>query len=370
MMTLNKRGKIVLFFIISLVIIFIIIHFLPKNYKDVYKIGKFSITESYNKKEKIYTFMIKKGKEKYYFVSDKKYTTSRNNISSIKEYKKRKSKCIVVESNIIDNNIMCIDDDKYIDYHLLDKILPKKYYKKIKNVNKKYNDINIKYLDEKDYYIWDYKNFIKIGKENKKIPLLKNDLYSMNIATISNNYLVIADYTKKYNFKKFILINLKNNEKSEISYKDDISFQSRFLGTYKNNLYIIDEKNMIEYEINLKKKEINKIASKNDDGFIYENDVKKNYSLKKIVNSRLKFDMNKLYKYEIIDNNLYMKMKNNNKKILLSKKNIKKIVYNKNDEVYYIVDDKLYKYDKDYGEIEILTNYELNFNYDNVIFIN
>ena len=62
-------------------------------------------------------------------------------------------------------------------------------------------------------------------------------------------------------------------------------------------------------------------------------------------------------------------MRNTNTKIKVSNLEVKYITYANNDEVYYISEDKLYKYDFIYGEVEIINDFEFNFNYENMVVI-
>ena len=53
----------------------------------------------------------------------------------------------------------------------------------------------------------------------------------------------------------------------------------------------------------------------------------------------------------------------------ISENKVKDIVYYDNESVYYLVDDILYKYSSEYGEVKIMSDFEWNFNYNNMIFV-
>ncbi len=366
---LNKKLKRFLLFVIFLIIIYLIIYLIPKNYEFKYSVDKYDVIEKYSKKDKNYYIKINDNKSDYEFYQLSNYKHSRKIIKNIKKYESNDTICIVINNDIISNNILCKKGDQYIDYHLTEDVLPKKYFSNYKELNKSYKEINIKYLDNHNYYVWNYKGFFAINTEkNDKIEVFKNDIYNISLNYQYKNYLLIVNYDENYNFKKFKLLNFKNNEISEIEYKEDIAYSARFLGAYKNSIYLLDEKNNVEYEINVKKKKVYKIASNKQNGKIYNNGWK-NISVEKINKSKISFEDNNKFEYYFNDNGLYLKIDTFKQPIKLSDKSIKTIISSSLDEVFYISEDKLYKYDFKYGEIEILDYFELNFNYENMIFV-
>lgn len=352
---------------LSLIIIYLIIYLTPRNYEYDYKINGFNIQEKYIKKDKEYLFTIKKNDKIYKTIGVSKYTPDRKLINSIKEFNNEDTNCIIIVSKIIANNKLCTKDNELISSSLTN-IIPGKYINKKQDNYQKYKNIKIN-LDDKTYLIWNYNSFIKINEtEKKQIKIFDNDIYNLEIMAKVDKYLVIADYDQKYNYNKLIRLNLKNNKIDEINLKNDISFESRILGVYKNKIYLLDEKNKKEYEINVKKKKIN-IVSKNDFGVIYKNNKQVKTKINKIINDNIEFTSNNYYDYVIENETLYLKTKNISEKIKISNLSIKNIVYQNNEEVYYITDDKLYKYDFIHGNQEIFTNFEFNFNYENMVVI-
>ena len=352
---------------LSLIIIYLIIYLTPRNYEYDYKINGFNIKEKYIKKDKEYLFTIKKNDKIYKTIGVSKYTPDRKLINGIKEFNNEDTNCIIIDSKIIANNKLCTKDNELISSSLTN-IIPGKYINKKQDNYQKYKNIKIN-LDDKTYLIWNYNSFIKINEtEKKQIKIFDNDIYNLEIMAKVDKYLVIADYDQKYNYNKLIRLNLKNNKIDEINLKNDISFESRILGVYKNKIYLLDEKNKKEYEINVKKKKTN-IVSKNDFGVIYKDNKQVKTKISKIINDNIKFTSNNYYDYVIENENLYLKIKNISEKIKISDLKIKNIVYQNNDEVYYIADDKLYKYDFTYGNQEIFSNFEFNFNYENMVVI-
>ena len=361
---LNKKKITTIFILLLLILAFI---WFPKNYEEKYKIKKYTVVEKYIKKDKMYYFKITNDKKTYETISYKDYTPKRKLINSIKKYKNHDTSCIIIDSKKIDNNIICLQNEKKIDYNLID-ILPKKYYKKYEVFKSEYKNINGKYVDDRNYFVWNYKGFIQLNKNKKSvIKLFKNDTYDINIVTTLDKYLVIADYNEQYNFNKLYKINMENNKVDEIELNEDISFDSKIIGTHKNSIYLIDEKNKKEYEINIKKETID-VISKNKMGQVYQNGKWVKIKLNKIITDNITFKEEKYNTYKV-NNELYLYQKNIKKPTKISNKDIKTIVYQDEEEVYYISKDSLYKYDFKHGENEILNYFELNFNYNNMIFV-
>ena len=72
------------------------------------------------------------------------------------------------------------------------------------------------------------------------------------------------------------------------------------------------------------------------------------------------------YHYILEDNNLYLKYKDI--KTLVSN-NITSIVRISNGDIFYLKEDKLYHYNNIKGESLLLSYFEWNFNYNNMIYI-
>ena len=364
----NKRLRNLIFLIICSVSIYLIIYFIPKNYNFEYKINGYKVTEKYIKKDKMYKFIVEKKDKKYEFISDKKYTPSRKLLKKITEYNNDSTSCILLDSKLLNTEIYCLKNGEMIDYHLTN-VIPKKYIKNKELKKLKYKDIELNLVDDKTYFVWNYTGFYKINKNNKeKINIFEKDIYNLNLSIVLDKYLIIADYDQEYNFNKFKIVNLKNNKIDEFEFDYEISFDSRIIGTYKNKFYLIDNKNKREYEINFKKKKID-VISKNGYGKIIKNNKFEKIKLNKIITDELEFDKNNYYSWNIKNNNLYLKQKSIKNDIKVSTKNIKTIVYSTNHECYYIAEDKLYKYNFEYGEEKVLEYFELNFNYENMIYI-
>ena len=89
----------------------------------------------------------------------------------------------------------------------------------------------------------------------------------------------------------------------------------------------------------------------------------------KLKNSQKVFENEKIFSYSLENNKLMGQMIDSDKKILMSNRNISKIVKANNFDVYYISDDVLYYYNPLKGEKALLKYSEWQFNSQNMIFI-
>ena len=113
-----------------------------------------------------------------------------------------------------------------------------------------------------------------------------------------------------------------------------------------------------------------KIAKNDENGIIYVNGEEKSITLNKLITSEESFIYKNLYHYSLENNTLYLTYLDKEDKIKISNNKVKDIVYVNKDNVYYLVEDTLYKYNIQNGEIKLITYSEWNFNYKNLIFIN
>ena len=367
--------------VISVLVIFIFLIFLiifssltkSKSYSVEYNIYEYEISENYDKEKELYYFEITKDKQVYSTTYQSKYLKEKKIIKDIKEYSDEDYKCLVIGSSLIKSYPLCSYKNNIIDYHLVSEALQKKlseYYKKPSTIEKNIGHYEL-YNTENDLLIWSYKgfNYIKNGEENF-IKLFEEDIYEIPLATKINNYLFIPDYEQKYNFNKVYIINLDNLKVKTWKLKYDISFDSYIVGTNDLSIYLIDKKNKIEYELVPEKQKMRILAKGNKQGIIYNKGIIQKESMTKLSTKNYKFTYDYVYNYYLEKQNLYLSYLDNANKTLISNKEIKELVSIQNDNVFYLVEDTLYRYNLKYGEVKIIKYPEWNINYKNLIFIN
>lgn len=379
---MKKKYKLkksaIIFLIIILVLIIAVIAFIfhmfkLKSYSLEYNIDDFDISENFDEKSNFYYYEIKDDNIKYSFIDQKEYQKEKRLIKGINKYNYEGYQCLTIESSIISSIPLCSYKEEQISFNIVPQELQEKVNNKIPEINyknTKYENYTI-YTDNNKILIWSYKGFNYINNDDVKfIKLFDKDVYDIPLATKINNYIVIPDYTQLYNFNRVYLINL-NNGKTDIWELDkEISYDSYVLGINDKSIFIIDKKSSIEYELVPHRKKMRIVASGDGVGVIYDNGEKKSITLNKLVTKEQTFIYKNLYHYSLKDNTLYLSYLDKDNRIKVSNNEVKEIVYVNNDNVYYLVEDTLYKYNILEGEIKLVTYREWNFNYKNLIFIN
>ncbi len=364
-----KIKKKTVFLFLLLFIIFLYGIFRSKNYEVEYKVNDVEVQEKFIKKEKLYEFLFKTNDKEFFVRIPHSYIHTKKFISEIVIKEKEETTCLLLKSNKLNLSPLCIQNNEYISYHLIEDedLIPSSYQKEISYEEKTYKNMTLYSLNDKKYYIWNYVGFdVLSSKEQKEIPLFKEDAYSIPLAIQTSSYVVIADYDSQYNFQKFYILNSKNDKVKELVLEKEISFDSYFPGTYSNKVYLVDKKNLKEYEINPKHLTITNIT-KNNQGRIFNGDEWVKINMNVLTNNKTLFTNKNNTTYELKDNILYQVQENYKTKI--SNYKVKEIVYSDQDAVYYLVEDKLYSYNTSDGEALVLRNTEWNFNYENMIYI-
>lgn len=365
---MTKKKKIFFLFLVILIVVLIIIG-KNKNYEITYQIDNATITEKYNQEKHIYQFVIISHEKEFATQFLRKKVRGKKLITKIEVKEDENSLCIIPNGKKFDYYPLCYQKDQLISYQQIDnkELLNQKYFRDISPTKSEYNQVQINYLNNKTYYIWNYKGFFKINNENKEsISIFSKDTYTIPLSYKTNDSIILANYDDNYNFDTFYLLQVKNNKVKKITNNKELSFDSYFLGSYKNKVYFVDKKNKKEYEINTKKLSINDITHNNKGKIWTENDWEK-ISMNKLSSTEYSFSKDYVYNYQIIDNQLYLLI--NDYKILISHLPVKSIVEADEETVYYLVDDQLYYYNHTDGEVLIMSYFEWNFNYKNMIYI-
>lgn len=361
----NKKKMFILIILLILLLIIILIK-MPKNYTKKYSIGKFNIVEKYNKKTKAYSFLIN---NKYEYAVKNKYK-GKKLIKEIKYLKGTEKRCINMTGKKVEFFPLCYKDNQY-SY-----TLEKAGEKYISNNNeiekvkvKKYNNIIIDDIYDKNIFIWNHKGYYLINsKENKNIKFLDNEYYFNDTAFKTDKYLVTPDYKQKYEFDKFYVTNLETGKTKEMKLKDKLSYNFYYLGDYKKKSFIVDRKNEKEYVLKLKRRKIKDITSNEATGTIYDNKFKE-ISMTKLVNTDYSFKKPEAYTYKLEKKRLYLNYYKGNNDILITNKKIDKLISYDDEFVYYLINDTIYSYSNKYGEKKMITFSELDFNSNNQVFI-
>ena len=347
--------------------LFIIISFLliinkPKDYSVEYTYEDYNILEKYNNEEHIYSFMVTKDDNKFYYALSGKYSKKRKLVDKfdlkINSDLDDLTICGTLTVNGEDLPTQCYKDNIYIDYSLLGN-------KKEPKVIKTEKQIDIYDLDT-NYYVWNNKG-ITLVNDGNNYNFLNKESYTNVLSYKLDNYILFADYDSQRTFNKFYIYDNETKKVTEWKLKQEIYLDSYFLGDFDGFIYLFDRKEKTEYKLNIKKKKITVVSNK-DGGIVYKNGWE-DVPLEKLVYNNYSFEDNKLYNYSIEDNQLFLTLFGSSYKIKVFEGDVSSILEVKDDKVYFLSGEYLYSFDLKEGNVLLLKCFEWNFSHENKLFI-
>ncbi len=332
---MNKKLIILLSFIVLLFIVFIFIYNKESSYEYKYEVYKYQILEQFDADKQMYTFEISDNNTNYQVVLNSEPINERELITNIKEVN---NSCIEIIGKLEFYSVCSNGKDTYFNYEIIDS-----------DIKKTYELIDVYNTLDKKFLIWNYDGFIYIN-DNKfeELNLFDKDTYTPQLFINVGDKLFVPDYSEKYYFSKFYLINYETGKYEDTVFNSEISFDSNFISYENDVLRIYDNKNTKAYDLNIANGDVKTINGINYEESDYINSNNTNY-------------------YNIKNNVLYFSYKEI--KILLDDILIDDIIYQNNDEVVFISESKLY-YFSFYNELTLLMeNKEWQFNHLNLIHI-
>ncbi len=362
-----KRFYLFISIIILTFISFIIIINIPKDYELEYKLKDITIKEEYIKDHDGYLYNLTYNDIDYPIFIKKKYTKKRKLIKEININSLENEICL--NFNLDETYNLCSKDNNLVSINTLSKSYLDKFNITLKENSKisTYEKIDI-YDNTLNYYLWNYKGFININKDNKILELFNNDNYDNPLTYENGKYLVFPDYDSKYYFRKIYVYNTEEEKLESKEFNYDISYDTYYLGEVENKLYFIDKKNKNEFYLDLKNLKYELVGNTKKGFQIYNGKTFEKTTVNKVIASETTFYKESYpVNYSLEENTLYQII--DNKKIKVSTLNVDKIIKISKDAVYYLVDDTLYKYNKESNETKLLINKDWSFNNNNRIFI-
>lgn len=244
-------------------------------------------------------------------------------------------------------------------------------------------------VDDTYIYVWKYDGFYTISKEGlEELKVFDNDTYVNDLGILVNNYYVIPNYDQRLEVDTFYVFNLINNKKKMIKSKNKISKDSYINGIVDDKIYIFDVDNLLQYEINPKKKKIKEVGNKKNEGLFYDGKWH-NISVYDLRDEQIKFSTSydyledivdvtslkyiskndELYYYLDFDDNFFVYDSISDVKTLLFNVSSLSYVTNVLDDIYFIKENTLYLYNKSVGIKAIFVYEELRFNTKNRVAI-
>lgn len=368
-MNVKKKRRIVVILLIAIIAGIIYLYFRPKSYEKSYRVSDMPVSEEYDSKRNLYRFSTVLDDKEYDLVLEAKYTVKRKLISEVEVMDFENESCVYLKSEQIDSYPICYKDDARVDYDLISN-KDESYFTREAPTKEKdsYKNITVYSDDEKSYLIWNHKGYYFLNsKAKEEFNFLEEESYYNKLSIKVGEYVMTPNYDEEYAFKSFYLFDMKKGQMKKWEFKEEISLNSYYLGEKDGIAYLVDRKNKREYAIDPKRKKI-EIVDKDGMGRVWD-DEWVNYSMTKLINSDFIFENKGNFTYFIDENKLFMQNALNKDVVLVSEKDISKLVDIDRDDVYYLVGSELYVYNPRDGEKKLLEYSEFNFNDINSIFI-
>lgn len=371
-MNLKKKnfGRIIFVLAVLILIIFVLVMILkPKSYEKIYKVDEYEVRETYNREFDHYNFTIDMDGVMYSMGIKSEHIRGHELVEHVRTWGQAEYSCILMTGEKIDGYPICFDGENYLDYDLIPES-DGEFYKRdeVKVTSFNYEGIEVKNTFGKKYLVWDYRGYhYMTNQKQETLDFLEKESYYNNLAYQVDEFVITPYYDENYAFTSFVIIDMKKGKSSLWKLDEEISYNSYFLGDRDGLIYMVDRKNKAEYSIDSRKKKIERI-DKDGMGKVW-NSKWEEMSITRLCNDDYKFANSDVFTYTLEDKKLTLSMRAVKDSIKVTNRNVDKIVWSKDDEVFYLVGDELYSYSPSRGEKPCLKYTELNFNNLNSIFV-
>ena len=362
-----KRKGILAIGCFVVVLIMIVAICWPRDYEVSYEVDGYDVIERFDKEMGHYFLSIELDDVIYSMPLESKQLGSKHLVKSVSVVTDDEATCVLMKGDKILSYPVCRDGEKYVDYSLSG-LEDDEFYEreKIDKTNEEYEGVSILGDLGKSYYVWDYKGYYRIAdKKSERIEFFSKESYYNKLAISTEEYLLTPNYDEDYVFTEIFVINMKNGKLSSWKLKEEISFNTYCLGVKDGLVYIVDRKNKAEYELDPKRKRIERIDEKGT-GRVWNGEWSE-VSMTKLVDEDYSFEIERALEYMLDDKTLILK--EGKRETIASEKRVDKIVTVDGDKVFYLVKDELFSYSPLYGENVVLKWSELGFNDVNSIFV-
>lgn len=391
-----------------IILIFLLVYQIGINYiKDEHSVtysiktkdNTYLIEEDYSKKDKD-SYLIRitdKNNNKFVFDVKNKFNKQREIVKDIITYNSDDGLyCIALAllSNLEFIEPQCsINNITYSYSYIMKKHNITSFLDQIKDFDyKKYSGqssvredngikINKDYLEDREKIVlYDYKRVVVHTNINSEyFNFSTSDNYKNTVGTTVGKFYIIPKLTENATINTFFKYNLEYDIKGEIT-APKISKQYYINGVHDDKLYIFDKSDKKQYVIDPKEDTITDITN-NEQGIIYEEGKEKKVSVYELAEKEIVFtddasayksiDYDKIYVGD--DYAVYLKSGNYYKvyekypdsPILLFEANGIKEIKIRDNNIYYIKDDSLYRHNN-YGDVVLLSKNEIKFNSYNI----
>lgn len=361
---------------------------------------KYTIVEKYLKEHgNAYDIEISDGTNNYYYVIANDFNKQKKIITNIEVYKDGNNTCIYpVLKNKVPSYIECISNGNlysgisYDNQGFINEIknsLREKGYTLPEITDdrgvKTYGNmiVNTNYLNDRDSIVlWQYKGIIVINDVNQA-SIMNNsfDKYENKLGVLAGKYYVMPDYTNQNVLEtySFDIVDLSNNKEHKLDLGFVLSSDTYLNGVVNNKVYYTDPSNLVQVEVDPKRKKVKVIGNQEMGGKRYINGKWEDVNIYDFTTSEIKFndipqinfgydsivDGGAAY-YYLSNGNIYQLLKGHlDKPILMYRVGNVNNLLAISDEVFYVSNNTMYYLNNVRGSLPIFINNDLIYNTNN-----
>ena len=400
----KKTISFTLIILLLLLIYQFLVTLVKSNHYVTYTIDKedevFNVDEKYVKEDGKEYYIIKVYNEdkKFVWKLDNNFNKQKNIVNDLEIFEQNDYYCVGLSfvGNKRYSYPECIKNGLLMSYSSIkDKIDFGKYIDKIVDKNKeRYSSesekrseesliVNKDYLDNKEALIvYSYKTMsLQYSSFARSFSFTNYDNYKNILGTLTGKYYIVPRLTSLPTISTLLNYDVVDGIKKEISLPVPISKQSYVNGVYDNKLYIFDRSDKRQIEINPSNDEITIVGTTEQDGIVIRDGKKESISVYDLDKEDVLFTDDKSlysnidYDFIYVDNGYAVYVKDGSfykvyndfidVPIYLFTEPTAHNIKVKNENIYYIKDDTIYKYNV-YGSFPLAIRNEFIYNSDNI----
>ena len=400
---IKKTLSFSLIIILLLLVYQFLITMFKNNHYVTYSISNgdlFNIDEKYIKsgKQDYYLIKVNNNDKKFVFKIDNTFNKQKNIVEDVEIIEQDGFYCLGL--NLVGNDKysypLCNKDNIVYSYNSVKDIInfdsyiskiKDKEYDKYSSQSGKKNElgltINKDYIDENEIIIiYGYKQInLFYANYSRTFTFSSLDNYKNSYGTLVGNYYLIPKISSLPGFDTYIKYDIIDGIKKEIELPKSISKQSYINGVNDNKLYLFDKSNKEQIEIDPREDKVSVVGSVNKEGITFVNGKEQSISVYDLEKDEILFEPSK-DDYSNVDgeflmaNDYYAIYKKGDSfyKVYKEYQDIPILLFNdseakniklRDDNIYYIKGDGLYKYNQ-YGIFGLVYRNEFIYNSDNI----
>ena len=359
---------------------------------------KYSIIENYIKDNgDTYDIEINDGSNSFYYAIANNFNKQKKIVTNIEVFKDGDNTCIypVLKDNI-PSYIECSSNGKlynrYTYYNqdfinaITNSLIEKGYYFQELDKNKGARDYSnvvlyTNYLKPEDtILLWQYKGILILNNEMPTSSMnLSFDKYENKLGCLVGRYYVFPNYTNKniLEFSSITVIDLMTTKQTNIELGCILSSGTYLNGVVDNKIYYTDPSNLLQVEVNPKKKSYKVIGNTDMNGKKYSDGKWESANIYDFASNQIKFDdlpnINFTFKYLIEGGSSYYFYTSDGSIYQLLKKHLDKpiLIFKANDisnfqavgeDVFYVSGNTLYSFNNNVGNYPLMVDNDLIYN--------